>query len=75
MRSSHLICYDISDDKRLLRVFQDHAGVWGHLQYSVFECQFTAADLKGAGIGSCRATERTRYPEIQDDEFIGSSDR
>jgi CRISPR-associated protein Cas2 len=45
MRSSYLVCYDISDDKRLRKVFQTMRGWGDHLQYSVFECQLTSMDL------------------------------
>jgi CRISPR-associated protein Cas2 len=45
MRNSYLICYDICDDKRLRKVFQTMRGYGDHLQYSVFECQLTPADL------------------------------
>jgi CRISPR-associated protein Cas2 len=45
MRTSYLICYDICDDKRLRRVFKVMRGFGDHVQYSVFECQFTSADL------------------------------
>jgi len=45
MRSSYLVCYDISDDKRLRQVFKLMRGFGDHLQFSVFECQLTAADL------------------------------
>jgi CRISPR-associated protein Cas2 len=45
MRSSFLVCYDISDDKRLRRVFKLMRGYGDHLQYSVFECQLTRLDL------------------------------
>ncbi len=45
MRDSYLVCYDISDDKRLRKVFQC-LRAWGdHLQYSVFECQLSPSDL------------------------------
>lgn len=50
MRTSYLVCYDICDDKRLRKVFQAMRGYGDHLQYSVFECQFTAMDL-----ARCRA--------------------
>lgn len=50
MRTSYLICYDISDDKRLRKVFQIMRGYGDHLQYSVFECQSTATD-----VARCRA--------------------
>jgi len=45
MRNSYLVCYDISDEKRLRKVFQAMRGYGDHLQYSVFECQMTAMDL------------------------------
>jgi CRISPR-associated protein Cas2 len=45
MRKSFLVCYDISDDKRLRKVFQTMRGFGDHLQYSVFECQLTTTDL------------------------------
>ena len=45
MRNSYLICYDISDDKRLRRVFKTMRAWGDHLQFSVFECQLTSSDL------------------------------
>ena len=45
MRSTYLVCYDISDDKRLRKVFQLMRRYGDHLQYSVFECQLTPTDL------------------------------
>jgi CRISPR-associated protein Cas2 len=45
MRSSYLVCYDISDPKRLRAVFQTMRGYGDHLQYSVFECQLTPIEF------------------------------
>lgn len=45
MRSSYLVCYDVSDDKRLRHVFKTMRSYGDHLQYSVFECQLTPMDL------------------------------
>ena len=45
MRSTYLVCYDIADDKRLRKVFRIMRDFGDHLQYSVFECQFTEMDL------------------------------
>jgi CRISPR-associated protein Cas2 len=45
VRSSFLVCYDIADEKRLRKVFQTMRAYGDHLQYSVFECQFTASDM------------------------------
>ncbi len=45
MRSTFLVTYDICDDKRLRKVFKTMRDFGDHLQYSVFECQFTESDL------------------------------
>ncbi len=45
MRNSYIVAYDICDDKRLRKVFQVMRGFGDHLQYSVFECQLTPADV------------------------------
>lgn len=45
MRNTYLVTYDICDDKRLRKVFKAMRDFGDHLQYSVFECQFTPADL------------------------------
>lgn len=60
MRSSFLVTYDIADPKRLRLVFQTLRGFGDHLQFSVFECQLTAADLarlKGELAGIIHHTE------------------
>lgn len=45
MRNTFLVCYDICNDKRLRRVYSTMRDFGDHLQYSVFECQFTETDL------------------------------
>ena len=45
MRNTYIVTYDISDNKRLRKVFKTMRGFGDHLQYSVFECQLTPADL------------------------------
>lgn len=45
MRNTYLVCYDIRDDKRLRKVFKTMRNYGDHLQYSVFECDFTPIDL------------------------------
>lgn len=45
MRKTYLVCYDVCDDRRLHRVHKIMRGYGDRLQYSVFECQLTAADL------------------------------
>ena len=41
MRTTYLVCYDITDDKRLRRVFKTCKNFGEHLQYSVFECDLS----------------------------------
>ena len=50
MRHSYLVCYDIADEKRVRMVFKAMKDYGDHLQFSVFECQFTPTDL-----AKCRA--------------------
>jgi CRISPR-associated protein Cas2 len=45
VRHTYLVCYDIADDTRLRRVHKTMTGFGGRLQYSVFECRFSQADL------------------------------
>ena len=44
MRTTFLVCYDITDDKRLRRVFKTCKNYGDHLQYSVFECDLNPAE-------------------------------
>ncbi len=45
MRNSYLVSYDIADEKRLRAVFKIMRNYGDHLQFSVFECQWTPSDL------------------------------
>lgn len=45
MRKTYLVCYDISNDKRLARVAKTMRGFGERVQYSVFECQLNDTDL------------------------------
>jgi CRISPR-associated protein Cas2 len=45
MRNSHIVSYDIADEKRLRQVFKTMRDFGDHIQFSVFECQLTPADL------------------------------
>ena len=45
MRNTYLVSYDICDPKRLRTVFKTMRDFGDHLQFSVFECQFTPVDL------------------------------
>ncbi len=44
MRSTFLVCYDISDDKRLRKVFKICKNFGNHLQFSVFECDLNPSE-------------------------------
>ncbi|HZT72151.1 MAG TPA: CRISPR-associated endonuclease Cas2 [Terriglobales bacterium] len=61
MRSTYLVCYDICDDKRLRAVFKAMRDFGDHLQYSIFECQFTASELI-----RCRETLRRLINHAED---------
>ena len=45
MRTTYLVCYDISNDKRLRKVFKTCRNYGDHLQYSVFECDLNDSEL------------------------------
>lgn len=45
MRNTFLVCYDISNDLRLRKVHKTMRGFGDHLQFSIFECQFTPTDV------------------------------
>ena len=64
MRNSYLVCYDIADDRRLRKVFQTMRGFGDHLQFSVFECQFSPSDLI-----RCR-TELARIIHHDEDQVL-----
>jgi len=44
MRRDYLVCYDISDPKRLRRVFKTMRGFGDAMQYSIFRCALTAQE-------------------------------
>jgi CRISPR-associated protein Cas2 len=44
MRTTYLVCYDISDEKRLRRVAEICCDFGVRLQYSVFECDLNAGE-------------------------------
>ena len=41
MHNVFLICYDVTDDKRLRRTYQTMKGYGDALQYSVFRCELS----------------------------------
>ncbi len=45
MRKAYLVTYDVSDPKRLRRVFVILQGAGDHLQLSVFRCELSAREL------------------------------
>jgi CRISPR-associated protein Cas2 len=44
MRLAYLVCYDISDPKRLRVVYRTMRGFGVHLQFSVFRCELSDAE-------------------------------
>jgi CRISPR-associated protein Cas2 len=44
LRRTYIVTYDISDPRRLRRVYRTMRGFGEHLQLSVFCCDLTAAD-------------------------------
>ncbi|MFZ4984434.1 MAG: CRISPR-associated endonuclease Cas2 [Blastocatellia bacterium] len=44
MRIRYIVTYDISDQKRLRRVFRTMKGYGDPLQYSVFQCDLSASE-------------------------------
>jgi CRISPR-associated endonuclease Cas2 len=59
MRSTYLVCYDVADDKRLRKVFKTMRDFGDHLQYSIFECQFTPIARNSRCKPLCSATTAT----------------
>lgn len=45
MKASYLVCYDIRDERRLIRVFKTMKKTGLHIQYSVFYCRLEWHEL------------------------------
>ncbi|MFN3533314.1 MAG: CRISPR-associated endonuclease Cas2 [Candidatus Brocadia sp.] len=45
MKSNYIVCYDVTDEKRLRKVFKTLTGIGTHVQYSVFFCKLTWQEL------------------------------
>lgn len=45
MRQTYIVSYDVSDPKRLRRVFKLMRGYGDHLQLSVFRCELSEREL------------------------------
>jgi len=45
MTANYLVCYDIRDEKRLIKVFKTIKKRGLHIQYSVFYCRLTWREL------------------------------
>jgi CRISPR-associated protein Cas2 len=44
MRNAYIVSYDISDPKRLKKVFKTMYGFGDHIQLSVFRCELSTAE-------------------------------
>jgi CRISPR-associated protein Cas2 len=62
MRTTYLVCYDITEPKRLRRVFKLCKNYGNHLQYSVFECDLNPAERVGL---ETRLAELIKHDEDQ----------
>ncbi len=47
MRHSYIVSYDISDPKRLRKVYQVMLSYGDHIQLSVFRCELNSMELTG----------------------------
>jgi CRISPR-associated protein Cas2 len=45
MRNVYIICYDVSDAKRLRQTYKRMQGVGDPMQYSVFRCELSPLEL------------------------------
>jgi CRISPR-associated protein Cas2 len=45
VRKAYIVSYDISDPKRLRRVFKTVLGYGQHIQFSVFRCELSEREL------------------------------
>lgn len=45
MKSNYIVCYDITSERRLRKVFKTLRGIGTHIQYSVFFCKLTWPEL------------------------------
>ncbi len=45
MKANYLVCYDITEPRRLARVYKLMKGRGLHIQYSVFHCSLTWPNL------------------------------
>lgn len=82
MRANYLVCYDISDPRRLSRVYKLMKGTGLHIQYSVFHCRLTWQNLnelkeKLVGLIDERADDVRIYPLPSEEKVIvmGCGDR
>lgn len=44
MRNVYLVCYDVSDDKRLRKAYKKMRGFGDPMQYSVFRCELSPTE-------------------------------
>ncbi len=82
MRSNYVVCYDIRNPKRLLKVYRFMKRRAVHIQYSVFYCRLTRSELVELkqGLNSLIDTRRDDvrvYPVPQDMKVrvMGRGDR
>lgn len=82
MKAAYLVCYDITEPRRLSRVYKLMKGHGIHLQYSVFYCSLTWQDLMKlkaelSGLINQKEDDIRIYPLPADNKVIvmGCGDR
>jgi CRISPR-associated protein Cas2 len=82
MRARYLVCYDITDEARLTRVYRYLKNLGIHMQYSVFLCSFTWPELQETvsrldGLIDSKSDDVRIYPLPAGDAItvLGSGDR
>ncbi len=45
MRNLYIVCYDVTDSKRLFQTYKTMKGYGDHVQYSVFSCNLSSKEL------------------------------
>ena len=60
MRHNYVVTYDISDPKRLRKVYKMMLGYGEHLQLSVFQCELNLVSSSSCGRTSQRSFTTTR---------------
>ena len=77
MRQTYVVSYDISDPKRLRRVYNLMCGYGDHLQLSVFRCELNRTELTELRVGLAgiinHAADQVMFVDVGPTEGRGST--